>query len=175
MQLLGEKLEFTKIVIELGIAIFTVIASIFAFINSKKTKSDVDTIKSIKNEILEKQNIEEIGLVKEEISKVKRVSTKYRNIKSTYTVKKDIDQIQCSLTVIKENRGIFKNSESNECDTIYNEIKKLEHKLLDIQDSYNVGKPIDNESIANLARNLVIKIDDFIAKLKELKDNKKYN
>ncbi|MCR1848841.1 hypothetical protein NSA42_06090 [Paeniclostridium sordellii] len=172
---MGEKLEFTKILIEFGIAIFTAIASICSYINSKKTKNDVDTIKSIKNEILEKQNIEEIGLVKEEVSKVKRVSTKYRNVKTTYTVKKDIEQIQGSLTVIKENRGIFKNSKNNECDTIYNEIKKLEHQLLDIQDSYNVGKPIDNELVANLARNLVIKIDDFIAKLKEIKDAKKYN
>lgn len=172
---MGGKLEFTKIVIELGIAVCTVIASIFAYINSKKTKDDVDTIKSIKNEILEKQNIEEIGLVKEEISKVKRVSTKYRNVKTTYTVKKDIEQIQSSLTVIKENRSIFKNSENNECDTIYNEIKKLEHQLLDIQGSSNVGKPIDNELVANIARTLVIKLDDFIAKLKELKDTKKYN
>lgn len=171
---MGEKLELTKIIIELGIAVCTVIASILAWINSKKTKEDVSIIKAIKNEILDKQNIEEIGLVKEEILKVKRVSTKYRNVKSTYTVKKDTEQIQTSLTIIKENRGIFKGN-NNESDSIYDEIKKLEHQLLDIHDCSNVGKPIDNELVANIARNLVIKLDDFIAKLKELKDSKKYD
>lgn len=171
---MGEKLEFIKILIELGIAVFTVIASILAWISAKKTKEDVSIIKAIKNEILDKQNIEDIGLVKEEILKIKRIATKYRNVKSTYTVKKDTEQIQASLTIIKENRGIFKNN-NNESDFIYDEIKKLEHQLLDIHDCSNVGKSIDNELVANIARNLVIKLDDFIAKLKELKDGKKYD
>lgn len=33
---------------------------------------------------------------------------------------------------------------------------------------------MDGQDVSNIARNLVIAIDDFIAKLKELKDNKKY-
>lgn len=152
----------------------TIIASIFAFINSRKTKDDVDTIKSIKDEILQKQNIEEIGLVKEEASKIKRIVVKYRNIKSTSTIKKDLDQIQSSLTIIKENRSIFGDIENNECDYIYNEIKILEHKLLDIKNSYNVDEFMDGYDVSNISRGLVIKIDDFTAKLKELKDNKKY-
>ncbi|MDU6983958.1 MAG: hypothetical protein E6371_06040 [Terrisporobacter othiniensis] len=170
---MGEKLEFTKTVIELGIAICTVIASVLAWRNSKKTKEDVSTIKAIKNEILDKQNIEEIGLVKEEILKIRRVSTKYRNVRNTYTVNKDIEQIQTSLIIIKENRRIFK--DNNESDYIYNEIKSFEHKLLDIQDCNNVGKTIEHELVTNSARNLVIKLDDFLAKLKELKDSKKYD
>lgn len=157
-------------------SICTVISSVLAWRNSKKTQKDVCIIESIKNEILDKQNIEEIGLVKEEIIKVKRVATKYRNIKNIYTVNKDIEKIQTSLTIIKENRGIFKcnNNEKNESDFIYDEIKKLEHKLLDIQDCINKNKNFNGELVVKIARNLVIKLDDFIAKLKELKDIKKY-
>ena len=50
----------------------------------------------------------------------------------------------------------------------------MEHKLLDIQDCINKNKNFNGELVVKIARNLVIKLDDFIAKLKELKDIKKY-
>lgn len=52
----------------------------------------------------------------------------------------------------------------------------MEHKLLDIQDCINKNKNFNGELVVEIARNLVIKLDDFIAKLKELKDiNKSTN
>lgn len=67
-------------------SIFTVISSVLAWRNSKKTQKDVSIIESIKNEILDKQSIEEI-------MKIITVATKYCNIKKIDTVNKDIEKI----------------------------------------------------------------------------------
>lgn len=71
-----------------------------------------------------------------------------------------------SLTIIKENRSIFKDSNINHSEKLYKDIIEIINEISDSE---------DNCIIINNMRNIGIKLDNFLAELKDLKDISRYN
>lgn len=158
--------------IEFGLAVFSGISAFVTWLKSKKIDKDIEYIKKFRDEIIERETIEEITKVREEINKVKAIIRNYTS-KSGVTLtigrnsKSDIENIQKSMTIIKENISIFNEESSNESDKIYKEI----NELVDVM----IYSSLENEALKRTMREADIKLDNFLATLKELKNKKRLN
>ena len=158
--------------IEFGLAIISGVSAFITWLKSKKINKDIEYIKKFKNQIIARENIEEITKVREEINKIKSVIRNYtRKNGKTLTLgrnsKSDIENIQKSLTIIKENRSIFNDETSNESDKIYKEINELVDAMI-----YSTS---EDQRLKKLMREVDTKLDSFLATLKELKNKKRLN
>lgn len=166
-----EKIGSITTWLEFIIALISVGGAVFSFIKAKGIKEDVEYIKEVKKEIIEREKIEEIAKVREEITKIKSVLKGYifANKKATSlgrSFNKDICLIRGSLTVIKENRYIFTDESENKSDLIYSEVTLLLNEMINYKNN--------EEQLSKFARGVDISLDNFLANLKELNNIKKY-
>lgn len=166
-----EKIGDITVWLEFAIAMISVGGAIFSFFKAKNIKEDVEYIKEVKKEIIEREKIQEIAKVREEITKIKSVLKGYFLTKKKATsfgrsFNKDIESIKSSLTVIKENRYIFIDGNENKSDLIYSEVNSLVNKMIDYENN--------EEELSKLARDVDTSLDNFLASLKELNNNQKY-
>lgn len=157
--------------LEFGTAIFSFGCAIFTLIKAKSVKKDVDYVKKAKMEIIERENLESISVVREEVTKIKTVVRSYitksgKSIVAGRSLDKDILIISDSLAVIKENRSIFNIDNENKSDQLYVEIKS---KVDDI-----LGNNYEDNELRKTMREVDTRLDNFLAELKELKTVKKY-
>ncbi|QAA31316.1 hypothetical protein [Clostridium manihotivorum] len=163
-----DNIELITKILEFGLAITSVIGAFISWTNSKKTKKDVDYIEKVKKEILNRESIEQIGIVREAAAKIKEIMKSYflRSNRINVTgrnFKKDITQIKEALTIIKENRDIFQNSEANCSDIIYSEVNVLVEQMTEFEN--------DEDNLKRSMRETDNKMDNFLANLKELKNS----
>ena len=168
---MGEKIGDITVWLEFIIAIISVVGAIVSLFKAKNIKKDVEYIREVKKEIIEREKIEEIAKVREEITKIKSILKGYFFTKKKATsfgrsFSKDIESIKSSLTVIKENRYIFTDINENKSDLIYLEVNSLVNKMIDYENN--------EEELSRFARDLDTSLDNFLASLKELNNNKKY-
>ncbi|MGL4875276.1 MAG: hypothetical protein ACRC30_11570 [Clostridium sp.] len=164
-----EFLSNGKIIIEFIIASISVISCIGAFVNRNKANETLNEIKKIKKEIMEKEAMSNIPLVKVEVGKIQEIIRAYSSKSSNLTAGRDTDEdIKClknSLTTIKENKILFGNK-NNKIDIFYSDINSVIDLLVD--------DIIENNQFKREMRNKEVVIDEFLACLKSLERNKKF-
>ena len=165
-----ETWEAIKLGLEIIVLVGSIISAFISHINKNKTQKDLEYINEIKDSILQKQKMGEISTVTEKVKdileKVRVYSTKVKKISATGSnLNKDISNIKNSLSIIKENRSIF-DEDKKYADKIYKEVTDKLNLVIDMKNADDIVKEL---------RNVETKLDEFLARLKELGDIKKYD
>ena len=158
-----------KEILEFIVAIISVGSCIGSFMNKNKANEALIEIKKIKKEIMEREALSNIPLVKVEAGKIQEIIRIYSSKSSTILIGRDIDEdiklLKKSLTVIKENKILFGNR-NNKIDIFYSDINEIIDLLVDDN--------IENDQLKREMRNREVIIDEFLANLKNLERNKKF-